>query len=93
MQPDVSIQSIEFRTHCFGCHGLSSVRVNLSNGESSPIYQNFDASHDDLKTINFDPFKIIRSVEANNNEWDGDKYLTRIRFMDITGEEVYVYNQ
>ena len=32
MDPDVSIQSIEFKTNCQDCSSLSSVKLNLSNG-------------------------------------------------------------
>ena len=36
MTPDVSLKSIEFKDYLYG---LASVKVNLSNGESSPWFE------------------------------------------------------
>ena len=42
MDPDVSIQSIEFKTSCQECSSLSSVKLNLSDGTSSPAFESSD---------------------------------------------------
>ena len=39
MQPDVTIQSIEFKTYSQSSTAVSSVKVILSNGESSPVFE------------------------------------------------------
>ena len=38
MEPDVSLTSIEFKTRHESSYFVSSARVNLSNGESSPAF-------------------------------------------------------
>ena len=38
MQPEVYLESIEFETVSSKDSKLASVRVNLSNGESSPVF-------------------------------------------------------
>ena len=42
MNPDVFIESIEFKSRHEYSHYVSSVKVNLSNGESSPVFENSD---------------------------------------------------
>ena len=55
MRPDVSIDSIEFKTMRKNSFYVSSVKVNLSNGRSSPVFENSNwTQHNDHQTINFD---------------------------------------
>ena len=42
MLPDVSLQSLEFQKYHSDGSAVSSVRVNLSNGYSSPLFENFN---------------------------------------------------
>ena len=39
MDPNVSIKSIEFKTNCEDCSSLSSFKLNLSDGSSSPAFE------------------------------------------------------
>lgn len=42
---------------------MSSVRVNLSNGEASPVFENEHNNHHlNHETFNFDPDSPIREV-------------------------------
>ena len=88
MDPDGSLKSIEFKTSCDDCSGVSSVRVSLSNGFSSPVFEKSDHTHYNHETFNFDPNTPIRAVEA----YDGGNKVYRIRFMDSAGRKVYEYN-
>ena len=54
MSPDVFLQSIEFEVDCSGCTGLGSVRVNLSNGMSSPVFKNEGHTRYNHETFSFD---------------------------------------
>ena len=85
MNPDVSIKSIEFQTDL----ALSSVKVNLSNGQSSPVFENSDHHpHHFAKTITFDPNTPIRAVSAR----DIKDYTGNIKFLDSRENELYSYN-
>ena len=88
MSPVVSLQSIEFKTYCYGCSSVSSVRVSLSNGEASPVFERSGSNLYKPKTIKFDPNTPIKAVEA----YDGGDYAGLIRFMDSEGKKVYEYN-
>ena len=93
MNPDVFIESIEFKSRHEYSHYVSSVKVNLSNGESSPVFENSDwTQHSKHETIVFDPSTTIRAVEAFDVDHHTGSYVYRIRFMDGAGEEVYAYN-
>ena len=55
MRPDVSIDSIEFKTMRENSFYVSSVKVNLSNGRSSPVFENSNwTQHTNHQTIDFD---------------------------------------
>ena len=72
---------------------MTSARVNLSNGESSPAFENEDhAQQANHETISFDPSIPIRAVSALDVSHDTGSYTYRIRFMDSAGNEVYAYN-
>ena len=88
MQSNVRLSSIEFETYCEGCSSLSSVKVNLSNGQSSPIFKDEDYSHYNKETITFDPNRPFNSIAA----YDGPSNTGLIRFMDSSENEVYVYD-
>ena len=60
------------------CSSLSSVKVNLSNGHSSPIFKDEDYSHYNKETITFDPNRPFNSIAA----YDGPSNTGLIRFMD-----------
>ena len=67
MNPNAFLESIEFKTNELNMENtatVSSVRVNLSNGESSPVFEKSDQTHYYPETINFDPNTPIRAVEA-----------------------------
>ena len=70
MDPGVRIESIEFKTDCDVCVHLSSIKVNLSNGQSSPVFENSEwPHHDNHEKIEFDPSTPITAVsgfEAND---------------------------
>lgn len=71
---------------------MSSARVNLSNGESSPAFENSDhAQQANHETISFDPNIPISAVAALDISHDTGS-LYRLRFMDSAGNEVYAYN-
>ena len=91
MQPDVLIKSIEFKVGGKNWLAISSVRVNLSNGESSPIFEKSDHTHYDPLTVNFDANTRIRTIEAGGDDRYGG-WAGAIKFMDSSGEVVYVYD-
>ena len=84
-EPDVALKSIQFKTIMYDYSTLSSVQVSLTNGQSSPVFEKAGVDHEHPKTIDFDPNKPIRAVEANISVW-------RIRFMDGAGNQVYEIN-
>ena len=43
MQPDVTIKSLEFKDSSYV---ISSIRVNLSNNQSSPVFENDQYEHE-----------------------------------------------
>ena len=82
MSPDVSLKSLEFAStkKSVNLGALSSVRVNLSNGESS---QQFTAAsvflRDSLHTVDFEEdVASIRAVSA----YDGEDFTARILFYE-----------
>jgi len=88
MHPQVSLESIEFKSKYGNGAYLSSVRVNLSNGVSSPVFEDPDQTHYNHETISFDPNKPISSVRAmdlSNGAWN-------LKFFDNKGEEFTEYS-
>ena len=43
---------------------MSSIKVNLSNGQSSPVFEKADIIHKNPSIIHFDPKEIIRNITA-----------------------------
>ena len=66
MKPDdVILQSIEFKGHT---NVIAAVKCNLSNGQSSPLFENSCHEHNkNLQIINFDKNRAIRAVGAAEN--------------------------
>ena len=67
---------------------MSSVRVNLSNGKSSSVFENSDFAHFHDETINFNPNTPIRAVASV----DGGSWVLNFEFMDSTGKIIYFYD-
>ena len=89
MIPNVSLKSIEFKKYHDEGAAMSSVRVNLSNGYSSPVFENvYWTEHSNHETITFDPSTPIREVAAH----DGKYWAGNIHFRDSEGKDISVYN-
>ena len=78
MNPNASFESIEFKTNMLDYKdnykdivAVSSVRVKLSNGESSPVFKKHNLIHYYPETINFDPNTSIRAVKAVEASYSG----------------------
>ena len=88
MDPEVSLKSIEFES--IG-KGISSVKVNLSNGESSPYFEaEYEYyGHENHEVIKFDkaPVSSIRAVDA----YDSEDLIGALQFYD-KDKVVYDYN-
>jgi len=61
MSPDVKLQSLEFMNYM---NNLGSVKVNLSNEQSSPVFKSQYLFSNFGGTIVFDPNDTIRAVNA-----------------------------
>ena len=88
---DTRLESLEFMD--WGV-SITSVRVTLSNGKSSPPFHREGCSSNLLKnpqTITFDERFPISAVSAYDNQhtWNN---VRAIRFLDSEGETVYQYN-
>ena len=89
MESNVQIESIEFKTDCNVCPYLSSVRVNLSNGQSSPVFENSKwPHHSNHERINFDPKTKISAVFG----FETDDEIGKIMFIDSMGNTAHEYN-
>ena len=76
MSPDVKLSSIEFKA---AYSTLSSVKVNLSNEQSSEVFESASHSdYDNYQKIDFDSNTSIRAVEAK----EGESYVNSISFFD-----------
>ena len=86
--PTVRLQSLEMKSNA---SVLSSVRCVLSNGISSPVFENENAGvkHDQTEIINLDPSRQIRFLQAYD---DGSQSISRVFFMDESNEEITSYN-
>ena len=69
------------------------MKVNLSNGESSPRFQN-DAAQNlkNLEVKNFEKISDVRQVAAYHNFDDKSYHINRIQFNDKDGNRIYSYN-
>ena len=82
MDPDVRIESIELKTDCDVCVHLSSIRINLSNGQSSSVFENSKwPHHDNHERIEFDPSTQIRAVHG----FEASDVIGKIIFIDNNG--------
>ena len=89
MESNVHIESIEFKTDCNVCPQLSSIRVNLSNGHSSPVFENSKWHHHaNHERIYFDPKTKISAVFA----FEADDSAGKIMFIDSMGNTAHEYN-
>ena len=85
MEPDnITLRSIEFRTT--KTHAISSVRVTLSNGEESPVFEKANTEHTYEKTILFPDASLIRAVAAH--EGRSKNGIWKVSFLDEAGEEL-----
>jgi len=53
---------------------LSSVKVNYTNGTSSPIFKNDDVPIVEAKTWHFNPKKPVKEIYGTFN-WDTGSYI------------------
>ena len=88
----VYLQSIKFKSNSSGY--LTSVQCNLSNGLSSPTFEQEGLAanyHQHLRTIELNRNRALRQVKAydNNGEWP---YLHDLRFLDSSGNVVHSYD-
>ena len=65
MPKDVRLQSLDFKTNG---GGIASVKVNLSNGTSSQVFEKNGIKLINPQTINFDLNRPIKGVQG----YDGD---------------------
>ena len=96
MEFDVSVSSIEFKTES-DMTTLTSVKVNYSNGESSPTfeYEPYSQYHINHQTIPFDerPIRSVSGYFGQDAQLNGKIWVhTPIEFMDIEGETISYYN-
>ena len=74
MPKDVTLKSLEFKSHNDTECLLSSVKCHLSNGQSSPIFENEQTKHYQPMMINFQAQTPIKAVAA----YDGANYVGNI---------------
>ena len=86
MQPDVSLKSIELKG---AFNTIAGVRCNLSNRQSSPMFEKEGSFNINPKTFAFDTNRPIKAVEASsvNKGYTGNMH--GIRFLDGAGAEVF----
>lgn len=99
MSPDVSLKSLEFLSwHQLNSY-LGSIKVDLSNGESSgeitfeesdsPLVDFYNLSLYDInEPFYYDPEQPIRSVEGYSNP-STSGYIGILKFMDGQKNELY----
>ena len=77
--------SYDFKT-AKGFYPIASVKVNLSNEESSSIFEKEGVQFDHAKTIPFDPNRPIRSIVGQSGY--GGQFARTIRFRDKDDVEI-----
>ena len=86
MAPDTTLKSIEFKSivnEDSTASFLSFVRVNLSNGMSSPIFAKDEAVHNREKVIYMTKERPIRSISAYSGK--NNDLVDRLFFFDADG--------
>jgi len=87
MTQDVQLESLELKST--GLCYLSSVRVNLSNGQSSPCIEDTTCDqHMWVEKVTFNPGTSIRKVAS----YDGKNFIQKLQFMDALSRVVHSYN-
>ena len=79
MQPDVIMTSIEFKS--YASDAIDSVQCNLSNGQSSPLFDCPSGNKNYPQTLIFDKNRPVRAVAA----CDGNgrrNHMNKMKFMD-----------
>ena len=68
MPADVRLQSLEFKSAC-GNNGIASVKVTLTNGLSSPVFEKEGVMFDNEKRLDFDAYKLflLRNIQGGDN--------------------------
>ena len=61
----------------------------LTNNESSPLIETTGKNLFETKTINFDPNRPVKYIQARD---DGNSCIARITFLDKEGVEIDCYN-
>ena len=90
MPHDVRLQSLEFKQSAETL-GIGYVRVNLTHGYSSEVFERKGSVLSDEKKIDFDVNQPIKRVKcANNNASFG--YIYAVKFMDKQGSQVSIYD-
>lgn len=84
--PKVKLQSLELKSNS---SVLSSVRCVLSNGISSPVFENENVTHDEEGSMNLGGPKPVRFAQAHDEESDT---ISRIFVMDEQRQEIASYN-
>ena len=82
---NVSLQSFEMKSYA---SVLSSVRCVLSNGISSPVFENEQVNHDQDQTVMLSSNKV-RFLQAND---EGGDSVSRLFFMDQSRKDIASYN-
>ena len=85
-EPDVAIKSIELKNA--GSLFISAVQVNLTNGQSSPVFSNTLYMHENPRTMNFDQNnKPVRRVAGG----DCETQVSQVVFYDAAGDVIDSY--
>ena len=90
-QPDVTLKSLEF---CGDKDLIASVKCNLSNGQSSPVFCKVGGKYSESnpKTIEFDstPIRTVSAADEQDHDFE-DGNMHRIKFLDGVGNQVFIY--
>ena len=93
MPNDTRLQSLEFKALAYTKDGIGSVRVNLTHGYSSKVFEskNFRLRVHDGKKIDFDVNQPIKRVKCADDSGSISK-IYAVKFMDKQGSQVSIYD-